>query len=250
VIPVAKTLAVLYGSVAYLVFLASSLYAVGFVGNLIVPKSIDTQGDASLVAAFVSDALLLGLFALQHSVMARAGFKAVWTKIVPRSLERSTYVLISSLLLLLIFWQWQAVPQVVWQANGNAARMALWGAFWLGWLIALLSTFMTSHFDLFGLRQVMLDFQGRPYSHAPFATRGFYRLVRHPLMLGFVIAFWAAPTMTLGHFFFAAAMTAYIVIALQFEEKDLLDALGAAYRNYRRRVPMLIPWTKPQSGRQ
>lgn len=244
-IPVAKTLGVLYGGVAYLAFLASILYAVGFVGNLIVPKSIDTQGDASLVAALVSDALLLGLFALQHSVMARAGFKAAWTKIVPRSVERTTYVLISSLLLLLIFWQWRAVPQVVWQASGDAARMALWGAFWLGWVIALLSTFMISHFDLLGLRQVMLNFQGRPYSHLPFVTRGFYRLVRHPLMLGFLIAFWAAPTMTLGHFFFAAATTAYIVIALQFEEKDLLDALGEAYHGYRRRVPMLIPWTKP-----
>jgi protein-S-isoprenylcysteine O-methyltransferase Ste14 len=177
--------------------------------------------------------------------MARAGFKAVWTKIVPRSLERSTYVLISSLLLLLIFWQWRAVPQVVWQASGDAARMALRGAFWLGWLIALLSTFMISHFDLFGLRQVMLNFQGRPYSHVPFVTRGFYRLVRHPLMLGFLIAFWAAPTMTLGHFVFAAATTTYIVIALQFEEKELLDALGEAYLDYRGRVPSLIPWTKP-----
>ncbi len=244
-IPVAKTLGVLYGGVAYLAFLASILYAVGFVGNLIVPKSIDTQGDASLVAALVRDALLLGLFALQHSVMARAGFKAVWTKIVPRSLERSTYVLISSLLLLLIFWQWRAVPQVVWQASGDAARTALWAAFWLGWLIALLSTFMISHFDLFGLRQVLLNFQGRPYSHLPFVTRGFYRLVRHPLMLGFLIAFWAAPTMTLGHFFFAAATTTYIAIALQFEEKDLLDGLGEAYRDYRGRVPSLIPWTKP-----
>jgi protein-S-isoprenylcysteine O-methyltransferase Ste14 len=245
VIPVAKTFGVLYGGVAYLAFLASILYAVGFVGNLIVPKSIDTQGDASLVAALVCDALLLGLFAVQHSVMARAGFKAVWTKIVPRSLERSTYVLISSLLLLLIFWQWRAVPQVVWQASGDAARMALRGAFWLGWLIALLSTFMISHFDLFGLRQVMLNFQGRPYSHVPFVTRGFYRLVRHPLMLGFLIAFWAAPTMTLGHFVFAAATTTYIVIALQFEEKELLDALGEAYLDYRGRVPSLIPWTKP-----
>lgn len=244
-IPVAKTFGVLYGGVAYLAFLASSLYAVGFVGNLIVPKSIDTQGDASLVAALVCDALLLGLFAVQHSVMARASFKAVWTKIVPRSLERSTYVLISSLLLLLVFWQWRAAPQVVWQASGDAARMALRGAFWLGWLIALLSTFMISHFDLLGLRQVMLNFQGRPYSHLPFVTRGFYRLVRHPLMLGFLIAFWAAPTMTLGHFFFAAATTTYIVIALQFEEKDLLDALGEAYRDYRGRVPILIPWTKP-----
>ena len=244
-IPVAKTLGVLYGGVAYLAFLASILYAVGFVGNLIVPKSIDTQGDASLVAALVCDAVLLGLFALQHSVMARAGFKAVWTKIVPRSLERSTYVLISSLLLLLIFWQWRAVPQVVWQASGDAARMALWGAFWVGWLIALLSTFMISHFDLFGLRQVMLNFLGRPYSHLPFMTRGFYRLVRHPIMLGFLIAFWAAPTMTLGHIFFAAATTTYIVIALQFEEKDLLDALGEAYLDYRGRVPILLPWTKP-----
>jgi protein-S-isoprenylcysteine O-methyltransferase Ste14 len=242
--PAPRTLGVLYGGAAYLFFLASILYAVGFVGNLIVPKSIDAQGDASLLTALVCDALLLGLFALQHSVMARPGFKAVWTKVVPGPAERATYVLISSLLLLLIFWQWRAAPQVVWHVSGDAARGAVWSLFWLGWLIALLSTFMIDHFDLVGLRQAMRSFRGQPYRHPPFTTRGFYRLVRHPLMLGFVIAFWAAPTMTLGHLFFAASMTIYIVIALQFEEKDLLDALGEDYLDYRRRVPMLFPWTK------
>jgi protein-S-isoprenylcysteine O-methyltransferase Ste14 len=239
-----KALALLYGGIAYLMFLASSLYAIGFVGNLAVPKSIDSQGDASLVEALVADALLLGLFAIQHSVMARPAFKAAWTSIVPASAERATYVLLSSLLLFLVFWQWRALPQVVWQAGSDPARMAIWGLFWVGWLIAILSTFMVSHLDLFGLRQVMLNFLGKPYTQLPFMTRGLYRVVRHPLMLGFIIAFWAAPTMTLGHLLFAAATTAYIVVALQFEEKDLLDALGAAYHDYRRRVPMLVPWTK------
>lgn len=239
-----KTLALLYAGIAYLLFLVWSLYAIGFVGNLAVPKSIDVGGDASLGAALVVDALLLGLFAIQHSVMARPAFKAAWTSIVPAAVERATYVLVSSLLLFLVFWQWRAMPQVVWQVGSEPARMAIWGLFWAGWLIAILSTFMVSHWDLFGLRQVMLDFRGKPYTQLPFMTRGLYRLVRHPLMLGFVIAFWAAPTMTLGHLFFAAAMTAYIVVALHFEEKDLLDALGAAYQDYRRRVPMLFPWAR------
>jgi protein-S-isoprenylcysteine O-methyltransferase Ste14 len=242
--PAMKALAILYGGIAYLMFLASSLYAIGFVGNLAVPKFIDSHEDASLVAALVVDALLLGLFAIQHSVMARPAFKAFWTSIIPASVERATYVLVSSVLLFLVFWQWRAMPQVVWQVDSEPARMAILGLFWVGWLIAILSTFMVSHLDLFGLRQVMLDFQGKPYTQLPFMTRGLYRLVRHPLMLGFIVAFWAAPTMTLGHLFFAAATTAYILIALQFEEKDLLDVLGAAYDDYRRRVPMLLPWTK------
>jgi methanethiol S-methyltransferase len=241
---VAKILGVLYGGVAYLAFLASIAYAVGFVGGLVVPKSIDTPGDANVVEALVWNALLLGLFAVQHSVMARPGFKALWTKIVPASLERATYVLVSSLVLLLVFWQWRAMPEVIWQASGDAARAAIWGLFALGWLVGFLSTCMIDHFDLFGLRQVMLDFRGQPYRPRPFMIRGLYRLVRHPLMLGFIIAFWAAPTMTLGHLCFAAAMSAYILVALQFEERDLLAALGDAYADYRRRVPMLIPWMK------
>lgn len=236
-----KILAVLYGIVAYVVFLASFLYAIGFVGGFLVPKSIDTPTRAGAVMALLIDALLLGLFAIQHSVMARPGFKAVWTRIVPRSVERATYVLLSSLLLFLVYWQWRALPAVVWDVREGPGHAALMAGYWIGWLIVLLSTFMISHLDLFGLRQVLLNLQGRAYSHPPFMTRGFYRFVRHPIMLGFIVAFWSTPKMTLGHLVFALATTGYILIALRLEERDLTDALGDAYRNYRRRVPMLVP---------
>lgn len=236
-----RILAVAYGVVAYLVFLASFAYAVGFVGDLLVPKSIDTPTRTSTVAALLIDALVLGLFALQHSVMARPGFKAAWTRIVPRSVERTTYVLVSSLLLFLVYWQWRALPAVVWDVSEGPVHAALLAGYWIGWLVVLLSTFMISHLDLFGLRQVLLNLQGRAYSHPPFMTRGFYRFVRHPIMLGFIVAFWSTPKMTLGHLVFALATTGYILIALQLEERDLTDALGDAYRDYRRRVPMLVP---------
>lgn len=236
-----RILAVAYGVVAYLVFLASFAYAVGFVGDLLVPKSIDTPTRTGTVAALLIDALVLGLFALQHSVMARPGFKAAWTRIVPRSVERTTYVLVSSLLLFLVYWQWRALPAVVWDVSEGPVHAALLAGYWIGWLVVLLSTFMISHLDLFGLRQVLLNLQGRAYSHPPFMTRGFYRFVRHPIMLGFIVAFWSTPKMTLGHLVFALATTGYILIALQLEERDLTDALGDAYRDYRRRVPMLVP---------
>jgi protein-S-isoprenylcysteine O-methyltransferase Ste14 len=239
-----KILGVAYGLVAYVVFLASFFYAICFVGNFIVPKSIDSGPETGLLQALVIDALLLGIFAIQHSVMARPGFKAVWTKVVPPSIERSTYVLISSLLLFLIFWQWRPIRTVVWDITNPAGRNVLTAIFWLGWLIVLISTFLISHFDLFGLRQVFLNLKGKVYRHPEFVIRGLYRLVRHPIMLGFIIAFWATPTMTLGHLIFAIATTAYILIALQLEERDLVNMLGNAYRDYRNRVPMLLPWTK------
>jgi len=238
-----KVLGVAFGLAAYVIFLFSFLYAVGFVGNLIVPKSIDSGVETNLVTAVVIDLLLLGAFAIQHSVMARPAFKAAWTRLVSPSIERSIYVLVSSLLLLLLFWQWRPLPKTIWEAHGviSAALMVL---FWLGWLVVLLSTFMISHFDLFGLRQVLLKMQGKAYTLPPFTTRGFYRFVRHPIMIGFIVAFWAAPTMTLGHLLFALATTGYILIGIQFEEHDLANALGDAYRQYREKVPMLLPWPR------
>ena len=239
-----KFLAALYGVMAYVVFFVTFLYAIGFVGNLIVPMTIDHGGpSADWPTALVIDAILLGLFAVQHSVMARPAFKRWWTRIVSPAVERSTYVLISSLLLALLFWQWRPMPSAVWDLSG-ASGTVLSALFWAGWGIVLLSTFMINHFDLFGLRQVFLNLQGAAYSHPPFTTRGFYALVRHPIMVGFIIAFWSAPLMTMGHLVFAAATTAYILIALQLEERDLVTYIGDAYRDYKKRVPMLIPWTK------
>ena len=239
----ARFLVVLYGVASYAVSLVTLLYAIGFVTGIGVPKSIDSGVPDGFLASLAINALLLGAFAIQHSVMARPAFKARWTRIVPPAIERSTYVLLASLLLLLLFWQWRPLTQVVWSFEGVAA-LALWILSALGWLIALLSTFMVSHWDLFGLRQVLLHYRDRAYHHIPFAQRGFYRLVRHPIMLGFIVAFWAQPVMTLGHLMFAFATTVYVFIALQFEERDLVATLGDAYRDYRARVPMLIPGLK------
>ena len=230
-----------YGAVSYLVFFVAFLYAIGFVGSIVVPRTVDHALVAPIGQAAVVDSLLLGLFAVQHSVMARPAFKRWWTRIVPQPIERSTYVLISSLVLLLLYWQWRSMPAQIWDVRLPAARLGLWALFWAGWVIALVSTFMIGHFDLFGLRQVYLAWRGQPYTDIAFRAPLFYRVVRHPLMLGFIIAFWAAPTMTVGRMLFAAATTAYILIALQLEERDLLAALGTQYRDYRRQVPMLVP---------
>ena len=236
-----RYLTVGYGAVCYVVFLAAFLYAIGFVGNLIVPRSIDNGVAASIGEAMVVNVLLLGVFAVQHSVMARPAFNRWWTRLVPKTIERSTYVLISSLVLFLMFWQWRTMPAIIWDVAWTPGRIVLWALFAAGWVTVLLSTFMISHFDLFGLRQVYLAWRGTPYTDLEFRTSLLYRVVRHPLMLGFIVAFWAAPTMTAGHLLFAAATTGYILIALQLEEHDLNAALGEQYRDYRGHVPMLIP---------
>ena len=235
-----RTLAVVYGTLSYTLFLVVFLYLIGFVGGL-VPRSVDNAIVAPVGWAVPIDIALITLFAVQHSVMARPAFKRWWARIVPEPIERSTYVLIASLVLVLMFWQWRELPAIVWDVTWQPARLALWTLFGLGWATVLASTFMINHFELFGLKQVFAAWKARPAVETGFRTTLLYRVVRHPLMLGFLVAFWAAPTMSAGHLLFAAVMTAYILLALQIEEHDLMAALGSQYAEYRRRVPMLIP---------
>lgn len=244
-----RILALAYAAVCYAAFLLVFLYAIGFVAALGVPKHIDNGPAAPWPTALAIDAGLLLLFAVQHSVMARPGFKRWWTRIVPVSVERSTYVLASSLALALLFWQWRPLPAIVWQAEG-AARQALYALSACGWLIVLLGTFLINHFELFGLRQAWFHARGlAPERDVPFVERAFYRIVRHPLMLGFLVAFWAAPTMTAGHLLFAVATTGYILVAVKLlEERDLVAYYGDTYRAYQRRVPMLLPWPRARRG--
>jgi protein-S-isoprenylcysteine O-methyltransferase Ste14 len=231
----------LYGLLAYFLFFAAILYGIGFVGNLVVPKGIDGGVVAPRLAAIAIDVLLLLLFAVQHNVMARPWFKDWWTKYVPRHVERSTYVAAASLILLLLYWEWRPMPDVVWNVDNPLVRGALWTLYFAGWAIVFASSFVIDHFELFGLKQVWSHFQRRESEMAPFSQRSIYRWVRHPLMLGFIVAFWSAPTMSHGRLLFAAVTTVWILIAIQIEERDLLQFLGEPYRRYRERTPMLLP---------
>jgi len=237
-----RVLVSLYGVLSYIIFFLSFLYAIGFVGNLLVPKTIDSGDVTAIVPSLIINVVLLALFAIPHSVMARPAFKQWFTRYIPVAIERSTYVLVSSLLLFLLYWLWQPITGVIWNIESAVGSMILMGIFWVGWLIVLLSTFMTNHFDLFGLRQVYINFKGQEYSHLEFRMIGLYKLCRHPLMLGFIVAFWATPTMTTGHLLFSVATTAYIFIALQFEERDLLTFFGDTYKSYKEKVPMVFPY--------
>ena len=236
-----RILAVAYGLIAYATFLATILYAIGFVGDFGVPKGIDAGAPTPLAEAVLVDFALLFVFAVQHSLMARPAFKGWWTQVVPKPVERSTYVIFANLALLLLFWQWRPMPQVVWSITSPLAVAAMWMLFWAGWALAFLSTFLISHFDLFGLKQVWSYGRRQEPADARFMTPLFYQVVRHPLYLGFVIAFWATPTMTIGHLLFATVMTTYVLFAIQLEERDLIDAFGGVYLAYRRRTPMLLP---------
>jgi methanethiol S-methyltransferase len=235
-----RWLVLLYGAACYGLFLATFLYLAGWIGGFVVPTTLDGAATSPLAASLAINAALILLFALQHSVMARPAFKQWWTKFVPQPIERSTYVLATNAVLALLFWQWRPLGGVIWNVEHPAGRAALWGLFAIGWLTILVTTFLINHFDLFGLRQAWLHFRGRPYTSLPFVTPGPYRFVRHPLYVGWLMAFWATPTMTTAHLLFAAGMTAYILVAIGYEERDLA-AHHAGYAEYRRRVPMLVP---------
>ena len=243
-----KAIVLVFGLVSYLVFFGTFLYAIGFVGNVLVPKSIDSGIEGTWSSALLVNLVLLTIFAVQHSVMARPEFKSAWTKIVPKSIERSVFVLFASSALILLFWHWQPMTGIVWNVDNAIGRIVLFGVFAFGWLTVLLSTFMINHFDLFGVRQVYYHSRGVDAPDLGFQTRAFYKLIRHPIMLGFIIAFWATPTMTVGHLLFAAVTTAYILVAIQLEERDLVNSHGETYKAYKREVGMLVPKVSQSSS--
>lgn len=236
-----------YGAVCYIVFFLTFLYAIGFVGDFLVPTSLDRGSASPAATAWIIDIVLLGLFAVQHSGMARRGFKRWLTGWLPEPIERSTFVLLSSLVLILMFWQWRPLPGTIWNVETPWAYWLLYALFALGWLIVLTATFAINHFDLFGLRQVWYAARRKQRPALEFTENFYYGLVRHPLMLGFIIAFWAIPRMSVGHLLFAVATTGYILIAVKFlEEHDLLSMHGGSYRDYQHRVPMICPWPRPR----
>jgi methanethiol S-methyltransferase len=237
----------LYGIAVYLLFLVTFLYAIAFVGNLPVPKTIDSGPAGSVPISIAIDVLLLGLFAVQHSVMARPAFKRTWTKLIPTAIERSTYVLFTGMVLLVLYWQWRPLAGIVWSVEHPAASLILQAIFWIGWNIVLISTFLINHFELFGLQQVYARMLGKPLPPPTFKAPLMYKWVRHPIYFGFLLAFWATPTMTFGHLLFALATTGYILIGIWFEERDLMALFGDQYRRYRKEVFMLIPLPRKKS---
>lgn len=240
-----RTAMLAYGVICYAVFFATFIYAIGFIDNLFVPTALDAEGTHGIAGALAIDIGLLALFAIQHSLMARQWFKRAWIKVIPPLVERSTYVLLASVCLDVLFWQWRSIGGTIWSVNSALVREMILSVYAAGWVIILAATFLINHFDLFGRRQAWAAFRGQQYLPVPFQTPSLYKLVRHPLYVGWILVFWSSPKMTIGHLLFAIATTAYILIAIRFEERDLVAIHGKAYDQYRQDVPMLVPRSKP-----